>query len=494
MNSHRCLFICCLFLLGASAHGQISFVIEDMPRGTPPSDSIYISGSFNDWQIHPEYMLRRRIDGKFAITLAAVDTAFEYKFTRGSWLKAETNEKNDYITNRRYIPGSENEIRVRILNWQDLGGAKPFEVISFYFFAISFLGAITIYFLHQIKNKRKSRILYTSRLLLIISVVCLGRVLLETIPFSWQYPLHVGGAWMVYPAAPIFFLLFFSAISPNEKSVLKHSIIPFLFALFTIGTLLNLPLLQFLGNQLPNATSWADLLFAVTSCLVLLYYISLSIRVLTLLKKKEDLHRTELMFFAALLFGAAIFALSIIGKVVLLLISDQSWILWYNHNVITGTASLLPVFVGYFAFTHDEVFRLTVPLLKKGEDLAALKKILHHAMTEQRVFTNAQLTLNELAEIVQIKPHVLSRVINECYNQNFRDFVNRYRIEAFIELANQGASKRFTFLALAYEVGFNSKSTFNVAFKKITNQTPREYFGLKKDKAVTDNSLDSTIL
>jgi AraC-like DNA-binding protein len=74
----------------------------------------------------------------------------------------------------------------------------------------------------------------------------------------------------------------------------------------------------------------------------------------------------------------------------------------------------------------------------------------------------------------------MSKIINECYQQNFRDFVNRYRVEEFIELARQDTNKKYTFLALANEVGFNSKSTFNVAFKKVFQQSPRDFFKANK--------------
>jgi AraC-like DNA-binding protein len=80
------------------------------------------------------------------------------------------------------------------------------------------------------------------------------------------------------------------------------------------------------------------------------------------------------------------------------------------------------------------------------------------------------------------KSHILSKVINECFEKNFRDFVNKYRVEEFIALANTVEYKRYTFLALAQEVGFNSKSTFNLAFKKLTNQNPRDYFKSRENE------------
>ena len=66
----------------------------------------------------------------------------------------------------------------------------------------------------------------------------------------------------------------------------------------------------------------------------------------------------------------------------------------------------------------------------------------------------------------------LSHVINASFNQNFRDFINSYRIE---ESKSRLVQDDMNILNIAYEVGFNSKSAFNTAFKKFTGMTPKEY-------------------
>ncbi|MEJ7667038.1 MAG: helix-turn-helix domain-containing protein [Hymenobacter sp.] len=72
--------------------------------------------------------------------------------------------------------------------------------------------------------------------------------------------------------------------------------------------------------------------------------------------------------------------------------------------------------------------------------------------------------------------HVLSKVINEGFGQNFFDFINSYRIAEFKQVMAAPQARQYTLLALALEVGFNSKTAFNRAFKKQTDQAPREYF------------------
>ena len=85
------------------------------------------------------------------------------------------------------------------------------------------------------------------------------------------------------------------------------------------------------------------------------------------------------------------------------------------------------------------------------------------------------MTLEQLAGQLSIRPKMLSQVINESLQQNFFDFINRYRIEAAKKLLTNPADKKITVLEVLYEVGFNSKSSFNTIFKKHTGLTPSEF-------------------
>ncbi len=96
-------------------------------------------------------------------------------------------------------------------------------------------------------------------------------------------------------------------------------------------------------------------------------------------------------------------------------------------------------------------------------------------MNEEKPFTNSNLTLQELAEKLSITSHHLSQVINTQLKQNFFDFVNQYRVEAVKKALTDPEKKHYTLLAIAFDVGFNSKSSFNSIFKKHTNMTPSQY-------------------
>lgn len=112
--------------------------------------------------------------------------------------------------------------------------------------------------------------------------------------------------------------------------------------------------------------------------------------------------------------------------------------------------------------------------LKKAESQELLKRLL--AFTEEeRPYLDGKLSLNQVAEKLDISPNHLSQVINENLNKNFFDFVNGYRVEMVKEKLADPANQKFTLLAIAYDSGFSSKSSFNEVFKKFTQLTPSQY-------------------
>ena len=109
------------------------------------------------------------------------------------------------------------------------------------------------------------------------------------------------------------------------------------------------------------------------------------------------------------------------------------------------------------------------------QDAEEIHLRLQQLMKEQKLFKNPDLTLNDLAGHLKVHPNHLSQVINSKEKKNFYDMINELRVEEFIERVSQPTSQQFTFLALAYDCGFNSKASFNRNFKKYTGQTPSEY-------------------
>jgi AraC-like DNA-binding protein len=97
------------------------------------------------------------------------------------------------------------------------------------------------------------------------------------------------------------------------------------------------------------------------------------------------------------------------------------------------------------------------------------------AVVNQKMYLNPDLTISMLVEQTGVSRHRLSQVINQKLGKNFNDFVNEYRVEEAKKLLVSPESHYLTNLAIAFEVGFNSKSTFYTVFKKNTGLTPSEF-------------------
>ncbi|WP_158642686.1 AraC family transcriptional regulator [Chitinophaga japonensis] len=107
------------------------------------------------------------------------------------------------------------------------------------------------------------------------------------------------------------------------------------------------------------------------------------------------------------------------------------------------------------------------------EDAQRIIAQLHKVMSGQALFRNPRLKVGDLAREVNIPGHQLSRILNDSLQKNFTLFVNEYRVAAACKMLSSGTN--FTIAAVGEEVGFNSKSTFFAAFKKIKGLTPNEY-------------------
>jgi AraC-like DNA-binding protein len=106
------------------------------------------------------------------------------------------------------------------------------------------------------------------------------------------------------------------------------------------------------------------------------------------------------------------------------------------------------------------------------------KKILNMLtlfMEEEKPFLDSDISLITLADSLGVNPKTLSFVINEHIHKNFNHYINDWRIEEVKKRLDNKAYDHFKMLSIAFDCGFNSKSTFNLAFKKATGLSPSEY-------------------
>ena len=109
------------------------------------------------------------------------------------------------------------------------------------------------------------------------------------------------------------------------------------------------------------------------------------------------------------------------------------------------------------------------------EELSEDLERLDGYMLREQAYLNPTLTLTDVAQGLDSTPKQVSALINQGLHMNFNDYVNGLRVAALIIRLENGEHEQLTLLGLALDCGFNSKSTFNRAFKKHQGITPKEY-------------------
>ncbi|MDY0987170.1 helix-turn-helix domain-containing protein [Flavobacterium sp. CFBP9031] len=94
---------------------------------------------------------------------------------------------------------------------------------------------------------------------------------------------------------------------------------------------------------------------------------------------------------------------------------------------------------------------------------------------EQHIYTDSTLNREKVAEKLGISPGYVSLIVNTITEDNFANYINKYRVEAVKEMISNSEYENYNLLAMGLESGFTSKTTFYKAFKKLTGQTPNEY-------------------
>jgi AraC-like DNA-binding protein len=169
----------------------------------------------------------------------------------------------------------------------------------------------------------------------------------------------------------------------------------------------------------------------------------------------------------------------------------------FYENILITKISGIGYFIGvyviaYYAFRQEEIYPFKekekqeikeiieeTPSSKSQriseDELKILKSKLILIMSTEKHYLDETLSLPKLAEKVKISIHNLSFVLNEGFNENFFQFVNRYRIEEAKRLLLSEKYQQLSMIGIAFESGFSSKTTFNTTFKKLTGISPSEY-------------------
>jgi AraC-like DNA-binding protein len=151
----------------------------------------------------------------------------------------------------------------------------------------------------------------------------------------------------------------------------------------------------------------------------------------------------------------------------------------FQTNLFTAKPALL---LQYNIANNDgieeaEVMEMEDGTTEKADDamVEEWKAKVFTAVVTENLYANPELSLTDLAKKLNTNASVLSKAVNRGFKMNFNDFINYYRVQAVLEKLKAGEQKTQTLLGIAYDCGFNSKATFNRAFKKVTAVSPKEW-------------------
>ena len=142
----------------------------------------------------------------------------------------------------------------------------------------------------------------------------------------------------------------------------------------------------------------------------------------------------------------------------------------YIFNGVDANIKLLKEYLA----EKDKRNGLPAPVELNAQNLA-IKSKLEAYMEKHEVYKNPSLTIFELSKGIGLTSSELSHFLNRHLGKNFFEFTNEYRIERAKKILMDPDNKDLTILEILYAIGFNSKSSFNTAFKRYAGKTPSEY-------------------
>lgn len=489
---------------------RITIVLEEIPENTPQDASLFATGSFNSWLPgDPNLKFQKMYDGTYELEVPVYKDTIEYKINRGNWATVEGRKSGRARFNRRYILNEKasQEIRIKVESWEDISGT-PINGFTVFWLIAAVQGVLLIVVINTLQRPVPKANLVLSLLLFVFSIALVTRVAVyDRDTFQWMPKLLLIPDLIYFLYAPLFVSYIRTLLRVSEeafswKRLLPY--IPFLIHLFDYSDLFFMEHTDFINLSVDHRLQTR---FEWIGGMAFLYNFGYWFYAWTLIKAYQEESENRFSSGSGMNFLKWIMILKAVCLGIWALIYVLGgYALWRGMEVSLLTDSATDVLwiffsftvflLGYFALKEPDIFRIPekkrlsemeegdAELIPEERNLAVetnpvvdeeLKSKLVMYMDKEEPFRNPKLNLPELAEKLGLGTHELSRVINQGFDKNFNDFINAYRVEKFKKLLLDPSFENHTFLAIAFHVGFNSKTAFNRSFKKLTGQTPREY-------------------
>jgi len=362
------------------------------------------------------------------------------------------------------------------------------SLISYLSFLITFqLLFVGIFLITHKKGNRRNNMLLSTVFFMIAWNMGDLTLQMNGVVLNWEFLQHIDDGFL-FIYGPIFYLyaqgVIFRDFKLSSRDLLHLT--PYLLLTISILSLNNLvPNLseEIIMNDLP----WQFYLISALMYVHLFVYLGLTYKSLwkyrLIIKNKySQIDQINLDWLS--------FALNTFGLLAFISLIQNFIVLAENRIVFMVTLVLLLIFIFYFvnkvilkALRQPEIFagiaqnettKYLGSNLTPGQ-IEEYKKQLVALLETEKSFLNPQVSLTDLSEKLSVSTKQLSQVINQSFNKSFFDFINSYRIREVQQILKESKDDKLTVLEAMYQAGFNSKSSFNTAFKKETGLTPTEF-------------------
>ena len=349
--------------------------------------------------------------------------------------------------------------------------------------------------LQRISNNNQTANRILSYLIALATVMLIGRFVYFRFLTNWVFQWSILVDSIVFLFGPLVYMyikrLLFKA--NHEFWLSRIHFVPFygmvIFAVFYIIKDTPEEYYQFFlhGNLL--------FYFRIISILMIVlnvFYVVKSFQLLSTFKKAEkevfSFEQTPVTYLNFFLFSVSVclfaWTASLLNSVIF-----KSSLPYMDYDSIWVAIPVFIYVIGYFSLKQPELFRVMEELPKNSfkkeripeAEANLLQEKLNSLMINEKIFLQSDLTLADVAEMLQTSTNNVSWLLNQVYKTTFYDFINHYRVQEFVKKVENQEHLKHTILALSMDVGFNSKSTFNKAFKDTMQDTPSNY--IKKHRA-----------
>lgn len=337
------------------------------------------------------------------------------------------------------------------------------------------------------KNNRHANI-YLS-LYLFFGMIDLIELYLATRGFICSYPYQLSIIPYSYVFGPSMYL--YIAVLTEQFTFISKK---FLLLYVPFGLVLLINIILYNNSIIPDDIKY-NITFTAAGFFyeLILYSISFIILFRYKRKMKDHISRNDSLKLSFILFVLAVL-IFVVFFIFLSYLNGHIRIDYKVPDIIALLVSIGLLFsIAFFALVQPETFNRidlidnaktkmcgsTTPKYEKFR-LTEAKEVdiaerLSMYMSKQKPYLEEELTLQHLASRLSLSAHQLSMILNIHFKQNFYNYINSYRIDEVKRRLTDPVYCEYSILKIAFDSGFNSKSTFNSMFKKFTGMSPKEY-------------------